>query len=144
MRGDAGGAGVGLPPLMVCPPPLVARWAHVTDVFAVGAREWMASYMTMFRGCLYEISAPLYHTHPRWDSEEKLEVCLKAAGVPWRHVPQWRFVAVRAASSCGSTGCWQTPATVDAGVVDGEPEGSDADDSGLPPSRFFKNGTRAF
>jgi hypothetical protein len=135
-----------------------ARWAHITDVFAVGPRQLMAAYMTIFRGCLYTTRAPLFDTHPRWDSEvklgcvkvracpcyhvpalthalcvsqEKLEKCLEEMGVEWQHVGHWRFVALRARSSCGSTGCW-----------DQDAENDDSADDG--PFRYFRNGTRAF
>ena len=76
--------------ILVPATPKQARWAHITDVFAVGPRDKMAAYMTMFRHCLYSVRAPLYDTHPRWDSEEKLEQCLRELGVSWKHVAHWR------------------------------------------------------
>eukprot|EP00802_Teleaulax_amphioxeia_P025138 Tamp_25948.p1 GENE.Tamp_25948~~Tamp_25948.p1 ORF type:complete len:179 (+),score=14.63 Tamp_25948:325-861(+) len=117
--------------ILVPATPKQARWAHITDVFAVGPRDKMAVYMTIFRRCLYSVRAPLYDTHPRWDSEEKLEQCLGDEGVSWRHVEHWRFVALRARSSCGSTGCWEQDALNDDSAEEG-------------PFRYFRNGSRAF
>ncbi|EKX36549.1 hypothetical protein GUITHDRAFT_145712 [Guillardia theta CCMP2712] len=110
----------------------VARWAHITDFFAIGSRRDMSIYMTIFRNCLYAIKAPFYPTMPRWISEVKLEACLFAAGVPWRHVGHWRYMILRGRSSCGSTRCWQ------------EAETSISSSSGDGAFRYFHNGTRAF
>ena len=128
---DFGWSSPAMHTVLVPATPRQARWAHITDVFACGPRDLMATYMTIFRSCLYTARTPLYDTHPRWDSEEKLEKCLLDLGVPWRHVAHWRFVALRARSSCGSTGCWDHNAFNDDSAEDG-------------PFRYFRNGTRAF
>jgi hypothetical protein len=117
--------------IRVASTPKQARWAHITDVFAVGPRHLMQRFMTIFRSCLYTARAPVYDTHPRWDSEEKLETCMRELGVPWRHEARWRFVALRARGSCGSTGCYAHTADTDDSAEDG-------------PFRYFQNGSRAF
>jgi len=128
---DFGWSSPAMRAVLVPATPRQARWAHITDVFACGPRDLMGAYMTIFRSCLYTARTPLYDTHPRWDSEEKLEKCLHDLGVPWNHVGRWRFVALRARSSCGSTGCWDRNALNDDSADDG-------------PFRYFRNGSRAF